>query len=72
MAYYLPANTNKCFGYFQKCYCDVTFGYPSYPIFYQFVRNAFLGKVSLNQGKIIFLFKSYFKKPSSGACPPIV
>jgi len=32
-------------------------GYRKYPIFCQFMRNAFLGKVRLNQGEIIFRLK---------------
>jgi len=41
----------------KQCYCDVTFGNQRYPIFFQFMHNAFLGKVRLNQGKIIFRLK---------------
>jgi len=58
----LPTNTDKCIGYCQKCYCDVTSGYPRYPIFCQLMRNAFLCKVWLHQVKI----KSYLKKNSRG------
>jgi len=50
---------------------DVTSGYH---IFCQFMRNAFLGKVRLNQGKVIFYLKVIFKKPTGGtyiyALPP--
>jgi len=52
--YHLPTNTEKCLGYFKKCYCDVTFGYPRY--WYP------LGKVRLNQGKVIFCLKIILKK----------
>jgi len=38
-----------------------------YPIFYQFLRNAFLDKIRLNQGKITFRIKvTLFKKSSRG------
>jgi len=38
----------------KKCYCDVTSGYRRYSIFSQFVRNALLRKVRLNEGKVFF------------------
>jgi len=43
----------------KECYCNVTSDYQKYPIVYQFMHNAFLGKVRLNQDKIIFSLKSY-------------
>jgi len=37
-----------------------------YPIFCQFMHNAFLGKVRLSQGKVIFCLKVILKKPAGG------
>jgi len=59
---------------FKKCYCDVTCGYRRYFIFCQFMRNAFLGKVRLNQGKVTFRLKVIKKKTARKTlyvhCPP--
>jgi len=65
IVYHLPVTiTKKCLWHFQKCFCDDIFDYRRYrhPIFCQFMRNAFLGKVKLNQGKKVFRLKVIKKK----------
>jgi len=59
---YNTAFAYKCLGYLKKeQYCDVTSGYQRYRIFCQFMRNAYLDKVRLNQVKIIYYLK-FIKK----------
>jgi len=62
IVYHLPTNAKKCLlGHFQKNTIVTllldTEGNPFFVNFCQFMRNAFLGKVSLYQSKIIFPFK---------------
>jgi len=48
------------------CYCDSHFRLPMVLHFYQFMRNEFLGKVKLNQGKVIFRLTLFKKAPGRG------
>jgi len=47
IVYHLPTNTKKCLETFQKMLLRRHFRLPKALHFYQFMRNAFLGKVRL-------------------------
>jgi len=60
----------NCLTYLQKMLLWRHFRLPKVPHFCQFMCNAFLGKLRLNQGKVIFCLKVILKNQQGAYMPP--